>query len=85
MRRGLVVIALALVAGVSGLVAQQAGPSTYLIPPKAIVDILDTPPPPGVVASPTREVLALPIYPELEPSQIERVARVVVDFLRQFQ
>ena len=32
-----------------------------------------------------REVLALPIYPELEPSQIERVARVVSDFLRQFQ
>lgn len=32
-----------------------------------------------------REVLALPIYPELEPAQIERVAGVVSDFLRQFQ
>lgn len=31
-----------------------------------------------------REVLALPIYPELSPSQIERVASVVCDFLRQF-
>jgi dTDP-4-amino-4,6-dideoxygalactose transaminase len=31
-----------------------------------------------------REVLALPIYPELEPAQIERVARVVSDFLRHF-
>jgi dipeptidyl aminopeptidase/acylaminoacyl peptidase len=59
MRRGVVVLALALVAGVSSLVAQPTGPSTYLIPPKAIVDILDTPPPPSVVASPTREVLAL--------------------------
>ena len=58
MRRGLVVLSLALIASVSALLA-QTGPSSYLIPPKAIVDILDTPPPPGVVASPTREVLAL--------------------------
>jgi dTDP-4-amino-4,6-dideoxygalactose transaminase len=31
-----------------------------------------------------REVLALPIYPELAPAQIERVASVVADFLRHF-
>lgn len=31
-----------------------------------------------------REVLALPIYPELSHAQIERVARVVTDFLRHF-
>lgn len=31
-----------------------------------------------------REVLALPIYPELAPAQIERVAGVVSDFLRHF-
>lgn len=31
-----------------------------------------------------REVLALPIYPELTPAQIERVAGVVSDFLRHF-
>ena len=31
-----------------------------------------------------REVLALPIYPELAPPQIERVAGVVSDFLRHF-
>ena len=31
-----------------------------------------------------REVLALPIYPELSASQIERVARVVAEFLRHF-
>src|SRR5262245_23823653 len=58
MRRGLVVLSLALITSVSALLA-QTGPSTYLIPPKAIVDILDTPPPPGVVVSPTRDVMAL--------------------------
>jgi dTDP-4-amino-4,6-dideoxygalactose transaminase len=31
-----------------------------------------------------REVLALPIYPELSAAQIERVAGVVTDFLRHF-
>ncbi|HEX4353175.1 MAG TPA: DegT/DnrJ/EryC1/StrS family aminotransferase [Polyangiales bacterium] len=30
----------------------------------------------------SREVLALPLYPELTPAQIERVARTVVEFLR---
>ena len=58
MRRGLVVLSLALAASVSAVLA-QTGPSTYLIPPKAIVDILDAPPPPAVVVSPTREVMAL--------------------------
>ena len=32
-----------------------------------------------------REVLALPIYPELSAAQIERVAGVVTDFLRHFR
>jgi dTDP-4-amino-4,6-dideoxygalactose transaminase len=32
-----------------------------------------------------REVVALPIYPELTSAQIERVARVVTSFLSQFQ
>lgn len=59
MRRILLALSLALVVGVSGLVAQQSAPATYQIPPKAIVDILDAPPLPGVVVSPTREVLAL--------------------------
>src|SRR5215213_1155821 len=59
MRRILVALSLFLAVGVGSLVAQQTGPATYLVPPKAIVDILDTPPPPGVVVSPTREVMAL--------------------------
>ena len=59
MRRILLALSLALVVGVSSLVAQQSAPATYQIPPKAIVDILDAPPLPGVVVSPTREVLAL--------------------------
>src|SRR5436190_8606682 len=59
MHRTLVALSLIVAAGVSSLVAQQTGPSTYLIPPKAIVDILDAPPPPGVVVSPTRDVMAL--------------------------
>ena len=59
MRRILLALSLALAVGVSSLVAQQSAPATYQIPPKAIVDILDAPPLPGVVVSPTREVLAL--------------------------
>jgi dipeptidyl aminopeptidase/acylaminoacyl peptidase len=58
MRRGALVLSLALVTSVGALLA-QTDPSTYLIPPKAIVDVLDAPPPPGVVVSPTRDVLAL--------------------------
>ena len=37
----------------------QTTASTYLLPPKAIVDILDAPPPPTVELSPTRDVVAL--------------------------
>ena len=59
MRRILLALSLALAVGVSSLVAQQSAPATYQIPPKAIVDILDAPPLPGVVVSPTREVMAL--------------------------
>ncbi len=59
MRRSVLAVALALVAGVSSLLAQQTGPSTYQVPPKAIVDILDAEPLPGVTVSPTRDVLAL--------------------------
>ena len=59
MRRILVALSLVLLVGVGSLVAQQGGPSNYLLPPKAIVDILDAPPSPGVAVSPTREVLAL--------------------------
>jgi dipeptidyl aminopeptidase/acylaminoacyl peptidase len=37
----------------------QAPASGYLLPPKAIVDILDAPPPPTVELSPTRDVVVL--------------------------
>jgi dipeptidyl aminopeptidase/acylaminoacyl peptidase len=40
--------------------AQSTPPrTTYLVPPKAVVDILDTAPTPAVVASPNRKVLAV--------------------------
>ncbi len=57
----LIVIAMVVVSS-SALVAQtQTQPATsgYLLPPKAIVDILDAPPPPTVELSPTRDVVAL--------------------------
>ena len=37
----------------------QPAASGYLLPPKAIVDILDAPPPPTVELSPSRDVVAL--------------------------
>ena len=50
----------ALLAASSTLVAQtQPAASGYLVPPKAIVDILDAPPPPTVEVSPARDVIAL--------------------------
>ncbi len=60
--RSLHVVAVAVV-----LVGGLAGPGRahgqdeprYLVPPKAIVDILDQPPPPDVVLSPTRDVVAV--------------------------
>ena len=75
---------LALVAGVSSLVAQQPGPSTYQVPPKAIVDILDAEPLPGVTVSPTRDVLrslprrAMPSIAELAQPML-RLAGVRVN------
>jgi dipeptidyl aminopeptidase/acylaminoacyl peptidase len=59
MRRGLLALSLTLIAAVTSPVAQQDGPSAYQTPPKAIVDILDAEPLPGVTVSPARDVLAL--------------------------
>ena len=39
--------------------AQTVADSSYLLPPKAIVDILDAPPPPDVHLSPARDVVAV--------------------------
>ncbi len=61
MRYRLIAIATVLVSS-SALIAQtQTQPATsgYLLPPKAIVDILDAPPPPTVEVSPSRDVVAL--------------------------
>ena len=61
MRYRLITIATVLVSS-SALIAQtQTQPATsgYLLPPKAIVDILDAPPPPTVELSPSRDVVAL--------------------------
>src|SRR5688572_28970596 len=44
---------------IAALGAQSAPRSTYLTPPKAVVDILDAAPTPAVVASPDRKVLAV--------------------------
>lgn len=60
MRR--IVLALAFVVGTVALGAQApttAGPSGYLLPPKEIVDILDTAAPPIAELSPARDVVVL--------------------------
>jgi dipeptidyl aminopeptidase/acylaminoacyl peptidase len=54
------VAAVATLTAVPGLVAQSARTrSTYLVPPKAVVDILDAAPAPGVVPSPDGKFLAV--------------------------
>jgi dipeptidyl aminopeptidase/acylaminoacyl peptidase len=53
-------IVVVLFAASSTLVGQSQPAATgYLVPPKAIVDILDAPPPPTVEISPARDVIAL--------------------------
>jgi len=52
----------ACLAGTAGMSAQQSGAgtvSTYQVPPKAVVDIVDAAPLPLVQVSPARDVLAL--------------------------
>ena len=61
----LIGVALTVLAGSAWLSAQAAiqsptaGSSPYLLPPKAIVDIVDAPLPPATELSPTRDVLAV--------------------------
>jgi dipeptidyl aminopeptidase/acylaminoacyl peptidase len=57
----LVAVTLSFVAATAWVSAQQAQPAStgYLLPPKAVVDILDAPPPPSTDLSPTRDTLAL--------------------------
>ena len=60
MRTPHVVVAAVLVSGLAAASAAQApADQGYLLPPKVIVDILDQPPPPEVVLSPSRDVVAV--------------------------
>ena len=60
MRTPHVVVAAMLVSGLASAGAAQAPAEPgYLLPPKVIVDILDQPPPPEVVLSPSRDVVAV--------------------------
>jgi dipeptidyl aminopeptidase/acylaminoacyl peptidase len=70
MQHRLIVIA-AFVIGSSSLVAQTPASPGYLLPPKAIVDILDAPPPPTVEVSPSRDVVAV-----LERSSMPTIAEL---------
>ncbi|MBA2301534.1 MAG: S9 family peptidase [Acidobacteria bacterium] len=62
-------LALSLAAGSGGLFAQAGSQqaSGYLVPPKAIVDIMDAEPLPGVALSPTRDTIALTARPGMPP------------------
>ena len=73
MRNRLLALATLLLAG-SALFAQappQPVTSGYLLPPKAIVDILDAPPPPTAELSPARDVVAL-----LERTSMPSIAEI---------
>jgi dipeptidyl aminopeptidase/acylaminoacyl peptidase len=62
MRMRTTTVALSLAAVLTGsvaLLAQSGAPTTYLTPPKAMVDILDAEPLPTVLVSPGRDTLAL--------------------------
>jgi dipeptidyl aminopeptidase/acylaminoacyl peptidase len=73
------VLILALALGPLSLFAQQSQPATsgYLTPSKAIVDILDAPPPPTTYLSPTRDVLA-----SLERTSMPSIAELAQPVLR---
>ena len=81
--RTLAAIALLTLTPASWAAAQPAD-SRYLLPPKAIVDILDAPPPPEVFLSPARDVVAvleltpLPTIAELSRPML-RLAGVRID------
>ena len=70
---------LAVLLGPALLLAQQPGPleTGYQLPPKAIVDILDAPPPPMAVVSPARNVMAL-----LDRASMPKIADLAEPMLR---
>ena len=72
-----VAVALALLVAPSWSRAQGAADSTYLLPPKAIVDVLDAPPPPDVFLSPSKDVAAV-----LERAPMPTIAELARPMLR---
>ena len=73
MRLRIPAMVLALVVVCPAVFAQSNSQATYLTPPKAIVDILDAEPLPGVSMSPTRDVMAL--LPRRSMPSIAELAR----------
>src|SRR5258705_8725144 len=76
MRTRITFIALVIAAGSISLGA-QAPASGYLLPPKAIVDILDAPPPPTAELSPSRDTMVL-----LERASMPTIAELSRPMLR---
>ncbi len=60
-----------------GATAWAQAPSTYQLPPQAIVDILDAPPAPDAMISPSRDVVAV-----LERTSMPTVAELAAPMLR---
>ncbi len=56
--RSFALLSVLILGAAAGLVAQSSR-STYLLPPKVVVDILDAAPTPGVIVSPDRKTIAL--------------------------
>ena len=77
MRRPVLAVALVVLLVPSSSRAQGAADSAYLLPPKAIVDILDAPPPPDVFLSPSRDVVAV-----LERAPMPTIAELARPMLR---
>ena len=77
MRRPVLAVVLVALLVPSSSRAQGAADSTYLLPPKAIVDILDAPPPPDVFLSPARDVVAV-----LERAPMPTIAELSRPMLR---
>jgi dipeptidyl aminopeptidase/acylaminoacyl peptidase len=76
MRNRLIAV-VTLVLAASTAYGQSAASSGYLLPPKAIVDMLDAPPPPTAEVSPARDVIAL-----LERASMPTIAELSQPFYR---
>ena len=77
--RNRLIAAVTFVLAASTLHAQTQTPASsgYLLPPKAIVDMLDAPPPPTAEVSPARDVIAL-----LERASMPTIAELSQPFYR---